>query len=456
MIIKKFIGKTEDEAKKKAKSELGADAVIMNVRLVKKKGFAGLLGRPSYEVTAAVEEKNEPSANGSRGYSPAGPGKINYEADEDIKIPPLPNRNINPDARAIADSIKEIKPILKEHGVLDRDSMPISNIKNITPELPPEDSAISRFQKNRKEPVENERVKAVEKKIESLQETLKESKKEPIDFKEAAEKKAAKGNLRVIKMIYNILIENEVSEKYANQILDEAEPAFSSNNNMDVILSNVYQKMVLKFGQPATLKLGEKKPKIVFFIGPTGVGKTTTIAKIASKLKIEKGKNIAFLTTDTYRIAAAEQLRTYANILSAPLSVVYSDKELKDAVAKLKGHDVILVDTAGFSHKHNEQREELKSLLGALDKKYDKEVFLLLSATTKNKDLLDIADSYKEICEYKMIFTKLDETLRYGNLLNLKLYTGADIAYTTNGQNVPEDIEEFNSQYIVKQLLGGK
>ena len=461
MIIKKFIGKTEEEAKNKAREELCKDAVIMNVRLVKPKGIKGVFGRISYEITAAIEDKDlEPKD--TKGFTTKNPshGKINLEANENIKIPPLPNRKpaanaapLTPDAKAIAESISEITPILRQHGVLD-DARP--NSLDIVPELPPEDSAISKFQRPKKESESSAKVKAVEKKIESLQESLKNEPKEPIDFKEAANKKTKNSNLRIIKMIYNILIENEVSEKYANQILDEVEPVVSSNNNMDIILSNVYQKMILKFGKHEAIKAAPKKPEVIFFIGPTGVGKTTTIAKLASMLKLNMDKSIAFLTADTYRIAATDQLQTYANILGCPLKVIYSPDEIKNAVRDLRDNDFILVDTAGFSHKHEEQKAATKQLIESLPEKYSKEVYLLLSATTKNKDLIDIADAYNKISDYKIIFTKLDETLRYGNLLNLRLHTGAAIAYTTNGQNVPDDIQEFDSQYIVKQLLGGK
>ncbi len=159
------------------------------------------------------------------------------------------------------------------------------------------------------------------------------------------------------------------------------------------------------------------------------------------------------MTADTYRIAAAEQLRTYANILDTPLNIIYSPEELNQAVEKLEDFDVILVDTAGFSHKNVEQKEDIRRLIKSVDVKYDSEVYLVLSATTKYKDLIEISDVYKEISNYKIIFTKLDETTTYGSILNIKLYSNADI---TNGQNVPDDIEVFNSQKIVKRLLGGR
>ena len=135
---------------------------------------------------------------------------------------------------------------------------------------------------------------------------------------------------------------------------------------------------------------------------------------------------------------------------------MYTPEEVNESIAKVSDCDLVLIDTAGFSHKNSEQGDDIKRLIDSVDKKYEKEVFLVVSATTKYKDLLSIADVYRGIADYRLIFTKLDETSAYGNLLNLRLYSGAELSYTTNGQNVPNDIELFNTQKIVKQLLGGK
>jgi flagellar biosynthesis protein FlhF len=129
---------------------------------------------------------------------------------------------------------------------------------------------------------------------------------------------------------------------------------------------------------------------------------------------------------------------------------------MNHAIEKVADYDLVFVDTAGFSHKNESQREDMKRLIKGLSPDYEKEVYLVLSATTKYQDLLEIVDIYREISDYKLIFTKLDETTTYGNILNIKLYSGADLSYITNGQNVPADLEVFNTQKIVKQLLGGR
>jgi flagellar biosynthesis protein FlhF len=262
--------------------------------------------------------------------------------------------------------------------------------------------------------------------------------------------------LEFVRIIYRTLLQNEVNELYANQIVDEVERFIRPGNSVDTILANVYQKLILRFGRSNTIEVDKGRPRVLFFIGPTGVGKTTTIAKIASKYKVESNYKVAFITADTYRIAATEQLRVYADILEAPMAIAYSPEDMNHAIEKVADYDLVFVDTAGFSHKNESQREDMKRLIKGLSPDYEKEVYLVLSATTKYQDLLEIVDIYREICDYKLIFTKLDETTAYGNILNIKLYSGADLSYITNGQNVPADLEVFNTQKIVKQLLGGR
>ena len=198
---------------------------------------------------------------------------------------------------------------------------------------------------------------------------------------------------------------------------------------------------------------------MIFFIGPTGVGKTTTIAKIASHFKLEKYTKVAFITSDTYRIAAVEQLNTYASIIDCPVNVAYSPDEMDECLDEFKTYELILVDTAGRSHKSEEQMEELDKLIETVERRkdeFDFEIYLTLSVTTKYKDLVNIADKYKHIKDWAIIFTKLDETCSLGNMLNMKLYTGGQLSYTFSGQNVPNDIEVINEQRLAKLLLGGK
>ena len=442
MTIKKFQGKTKEEATEKAKAELGADAVVMNVKEIKPKGFFKSFKSSTYEVTAAIEEKEDRLDSGMAFQSmnmQKAHESINMAADEPIQIPPITGAAVN-QSKAEQSAIEFLKrnaSLLKKEDAGERERIEekLENLQSIL----------------EKQLVSSKKAEVDEKEVQSADSFMPYG-----GHREAVKADSKKNeNFSFIKVLYETLIMNEVHERYINQIMDELEKVNWNGSSVDYILSNVYQKMILKFGQPHGIDLSGKKPKIVFFVGPTGVGKTTTLAKIASRLKVEQGKRVAFLTADTYRIAAAEQLRTYANILDTPLAIIYSAEELNQGIEQLENYDVILVDTAGFSHKSQSQKEDIKKLIQSVDSRYDSEVYLALSATTKYKDLMEIADVYKEIADYKIIFTKLDETTTYGNILNIKLYSGAEVSYITNGQNVPDDIELFNSQKIVKRLLGG-
>lgn len=395
MIIKKFQGKTEKEATEAAKKELGNGVVVMNVKEVKKKGIFAFLKPKTVEVTVALEEE---------------PDRALAPKKEAVRTAPAGARE-----KSVA--------VLQKSETTD---------------------------------------KVIEEKLESLQSLLEKQLQKSDAEKESEEGKTAEeeekpedSNVRFLKLLYHTMLENEINEKYANQIIDELDAVLKPNMPIDFMLSNVYQKMILKFGQPAGLTEPEKGPKIVFFIGPTGVGKTTTIAKLASRYCVDEKKKVALFTTDTYRIAAAEQLRTYANILEVPFRVIYSVEEMRRGIEEFKNSDYIFVDTAGHSHQNVKQREAMSEFIYAVDEKLEKEVYLVVSATTKYKDLVSIADTYSGMTEYKLIFTKLDETTSLGNLLNLKLHTGAQMSYVTCGQNVPDDMEDFNPQKTVKMLLGG-
>ncbi len=400
MIIKKFTAKTEKEAIENARKELGEGVVVMNVKPVKNKGLFAFLKSPMVEVTVALEEESEK-------YTAA--------------------------VSAINNVIASSQNIEKEEKV-EKKAPVIETIEK--------------------------RDSAIEEKLDSLQSLLEQQLQKPEEKKEekaAEEPKEESETDKFMHLLHDTMLQNEVDEKYAQEIIDEIELINKPNMPFDYALANIYQKMILKFGKPSGIEPASNGGiKLVFFIGPTGVGKTTTIAKIASKFRVDEKKKVALLTADTYRIAAAEQLRTYANILEVPFRVIYTVEEINKALEDFKGYDYIMIDTAGHSHQNNTQKDNMRNIIHSVDDIVEKEVHLVLSATTKYRDLISIADSYKEMADYKLIFTKLDETTTLGNLLNLRLYTGASLSYVTYGQNVPDDIEDFNPQKTVKRLLGGK
>lgn len=445
MIIKKFVGKSELEATEIARRELGNGIVIMNVKKVKPKGLFRFLKPQLTEVTVALEEEQERS----------------YGAREETGVSPRVKEAVDAISQVVARTQREAEqaetPSIAPTPAIRETIAPTPAPRESVPVQAPAEPV--------RAPSRSGEGAAIEKRLDNLQNLLErqlgpredteEEKKAPAKQEPQMSKEDAE-MLKFMKLLYQTMLENEVNEIYANQIMEDMEKSSKPGMPIDYVLAATYQKMILKFGQPSPIAPSSSGPKIVFFVGPTGVGKTTTIAKIASHFSVDQKKKVALLTADTYRIAAAEQLRTYANILEVPFRVIYTVEEVENALHDFQAYDYILVDTAGHSHQNEVQREQMNAFIHSVDGMVEKEVFLVLSATTKYRDLISIADTYSSMTDYKLIFTKLDETTTLGNLLNLRLHTGTTISYVTNGQNVPDDISAFNPQKTVKLLLGGK
>jgi flagellar biosynthesis protein FlhF len=191
--------------------------------------------------------------------------------------------------------------------------------------------------------------------------------------------------------------------------------------------------------------------KYVNVVGPTGVGKTTTLAKIAADCILQDHKRIAFITTDTYRIAAIEQLKTYANILNVPIEVCYNLIDFQKAMVLFDRYDLVFIDTAGRNFRNRKYVEDLKNVI---DYKQNMETFLVLSLTSKQIDMEEIFQQFSTMTIDKLIFTKSDETSTFGAMFNMIYFGQKAAAYITNGQNVPEDMVVASPQNIVNRIIG--
>ncbi len=436
MIIKKFTGKTEEEAVAAAKAELGENIVVMNVRNAPKKGILSIFRPPMIEVTVAKEDESEAYQQSAK-------------SEAQIKETLRAVAKVAGDTGAYAGGATSSAPVKEKEMIPPAAPTGMDRLREqqMTSRDPEGDQIIEEKLDSLKSMLAKQ-IERSQKQYEELSESGKDDRgKEEEDKNEEME--------RFVALLRTTMKESELDEKYSEQIIEEMKAGNKPDVPFDVALASIYQRMILKFGKAVPITLAQKGPKIVFFLGPTGVGKTTTIAKLASEFALIRKKKVALLTTDTYRIAAAEQLRTYASIMEVPFRVIYSVEEMGQALEAFKNTDLIFVDTTGHSPKNVEQCENTVNFLKLADS-YEKQIYLVLSATTKYKDLIDIVEIYKKMSKFDLIFTKLDETSALGNLLNLKLYTGANMSYVTNGQNVPDDIEEFDPQKTVKQLLGGR
>ena len=422
MKVKVFTASSMQEAMSQVKSQLGIDAVILHTRRFHKGGILGYMGKEMIEVTAAVEDK--PLTTSTPNLAPI--------IQESMVPQNIVKQYQNAGSKLPASSIlatNEANIEVNENAQNKNDVK--QEVKNIAQAKPIE---------------ENEDLAEKDDKILKLQQELDSMKK----MLEQVINAVPQNKVETMSL-FDALTENEVDSKIAEEIvtniLDEA-----VLNNKDLpetvdFLADYFEQAM----RPARgIDIGVEQTKIVALIGATGVGKTTTIAKIAANFVLDKACSVALITADTYRISAVEQLKTYSDIIGVPLEIVYSPDELRIAIDKHRDKQLILIDTAGRSQHNEFQLEELKCLLSVVP---DIEKHLVLSATTKYKDAVDILRKFS-LCEPdKVLFTKVDETSTVGAIINLVYQYPITLSYITNGQSVPDDIVVADSKELAKLLL---
>ncbi|WP_164668979.1 flagellar biosynthesis protein FlhF [Virgibacillus doumboii] len=255
-------------------------------------------------------------------------------------------------------------------------------------------------------------------------------------------------------VIYNYLIDQETDDDLANSIIDSVVDRHKEKEGVtptqEDILNDTKLEIENRLSELTYEGLTYEK-KIIQFVGPTGVGKTTTIAKAAAASKLKDNKKVALITADTYRIAAIEQLKTYSKILDIPIEVAYNIDDYSAAVKKFESYDLILVDTAGRNYRDEKYVKELQN---NIEINANVETYLVLAMTAKSKDVTEIYDQFRHLSIREVIFTKIDETRQYGSILNIALKKNVGVAYVTNGQDVPDDIIQPTPKLISDYIVG--
>ena len=239
------------------------------------------------------------------------------------------------------------------------------------------------------------------------------------------------------------LDEFDIDEEFFEEIIKAAKDYNHEELDTKEILRDIFEKEIL-------VTTGKFKGKVAL-VGPTGVGKTTTIAKLAGRLALVEKKKVGLITIDTYRIGAIEQLKTYAEIMNIPFKVVITIKEMGEAIESMSDRDVILIDTTGRSSKNAMQISELRAFIEKSKPDY---VNMVVSATTKNKDIKNILNGYSDLGYDSVIITKLDETTVYGSIYNIAKRSNKPISFVTVGQNVPDDIKIPEKEELTRFILG--
>jgi flagellar biosynthesis protein FlhF len=256
-----------------------------------------------------------------------------------------------------------------------------------------------------------------------------------------------------LRQCYEFLIERDIAPKVADGVVREVAnlrlpPGFPDPNRVSTVLRAQLARLFI----PNPVTEGGGRPRVLMFIGPTGVGKTTTIAKLAARAKINEQRKVGLITLDTFRIAAVDQLQKYAEIIGVPLRVVTDPAELQAAVAACREEDldVVFVDTAGRSHRDELKMAELKEFVTAVP---EAELHLVLSSTTHHKTTRSIVERFQPLGFHRVALTKLDESVSRGTLISSLLELGKPVSYITDGQNVPDDIMPADPERLADLLL---
>ncbi len=258
---------------------------------------------------------------------------------------------------------------------------------------------------------------------------------------------------------YLSLIESDVAQDLADEVCSEVRDALTQEQmkNPETVRKEVVKRLAAYIPtaeEPTSkAKLPKGQPLIIALIGPTGVGKTTTIAKLAATYKLRQGLRVSLITTDTYRIAAVDQLRTYANIIGIPLKVALTPSEMTSALHTIRDTDVVLIDTAGRSPNDLNRIEEIQRFLDAAN---PHETHLVLSSTSSEKVLLRTIDRFDAVETDRLIFTKLDEAVSFGVIVNVMRQAGKQLSFVTTGQEVPDQIEAGQADRLARLILGEK
>ena len=462
------------EAMEQVKEELGRDAVILHTKKYQEGGFMGYHSKEMVEVTAAVEDKQVEQKQAVKPAVPLVPPSVlgQYKTNgtaEGVKLASAPisapqfHRGGNQPAEEKPHV--ELPPEWQEAlGLTLAEPAkpavpPVEEIAAKPPDMAPVNEPVEAQQKETEAEEESvngsrEEQKVEEKKMQSRQEDTEKIQKledELAQMKTLLAQVMSKDQPKDKVQLQDALREQEVGEDILKDMAAQSMAGGTLLDRFDpqakVILADYLDKVV-NFSEG--IQLNRHGVRIVALIGATGVGKTTTLAKIAARFVLEKGVKAALVTADTYRISAVEQLKTYSDIIGLPLEIVYSPQELKVAIHKHRDKDLLLIDTAGRSQHNEYQMNELKEFL-SVDKRIEKH--LVMSATTKSRDAADILEKFSVCSPDRVIFTKTDETGTVGLILNLLSGKEIALSYLTNGQSVPDDIIPATPEKLADLLL---
>ncbi|WP_413377496.1 flagellar biosynthesis protein FlhF [Paenibacillus taichungensis] len=447
MRVKQYVVETMPEAMLQIRKDLGSDAVILSTKEIKVGGVLGMFRKKRIEVVAAVdkEEKKQATNQVQNQFSPVPRAFVpeayrqtarSFVVASDESAASIAEKNVQEkttDATAVSESSK-----LGSDMSNGRSSLSIEH----KPRPQGADFSGLTSARGQQEQATDPQQGQLMSELQELKLMMTKLSKQgasadplPEEFYALRERLMEQDIWPEVWESWFDVVLTKLSEKGLNEV--EAVQA------VQLEISHFLEKRIDVGILPTT--------RIVYVAGPTGVGKTTTIAKLAAEQMFNNQRKVGFITSDTYRISAVEQLRTYASILNVPLEVVQSPGDTQRAISRLEECDLIFMDTAGRNYRNELLVSELQSLLAPVE---NSETFLVLSMTSKSADMVQITEHFSKYGLDKVIFTKMDETGSYGPMFNLLHRFPLKLAYVANGQNVPDDLLKPDAGSLTKQLLG--
>jgi len=414
MKVKKYTAPNFKEAVSMMKEELGPNAIVLSSKKIRSGGVLDLMGKEMVEVTAALDETD--TRYGAMKHAPkekAGEKRVHprfqkyMEMEEQGHKSPPPQEPVR--SVAVANQLK------RNTDAINTESLKVTNLQKEVSQLKDMLGEIS-------ENIKHQNLPSLPKNLKSL----------------------------LVKMIEQeineYLAKNLINILYANLNLKEIENYDTVRTKLLLMIQNLIKSIhPLAHRQP-------NQPYVFALVGPTGVGKTTTIAKIAANSKLYEKYKVGIITTDTYRIAAADQLETFASIANIPFEIAYNKQELKEYLHYFRNKDVIFIDTVGRSQNNQTQINDLKNLL---DLPEINNIQLVVSAQSSYKTMNNVIEKFSAIPYKGLIFSKLDEVNNFGNILNIQFEKKLPLSYVTTGQNVPDDIDTVQPEKLARLILDG-
>ena len=409
MIIKKFTAPTMTEALAKVRDELGTEAIILNTRSSRAGGVFDFVGRSSVEVTAAVDENISKEDGGAaqpskRPPAPIGPSDARLYPPADASVYEPSDGRKSTVKRTDEVSVKELSSRVNIEGIM-------------------------------------EDINELKRTIKVLSETAL-----------TAEMSGLPAHLAtLLSTMKTSGIDDKIAKRVTRQLLNELGGVELADPSL--IIDRATKLLMEGIGDVSPVIFAGASPRIVAFVGPTGTGKTTTIAKLATDFSLNMDKKVSVLSIDTKRVDAVGQLKAYCRIVNIPLHIAYNPDDLPGIMPKIMDRDITLVDTPGMAPM---DRKQMMDMIEFLQKLVPQEVHLTLSVTTSLLEMKRIFENFGTLKPNRILYTKLDETSNYGTMISFAIFSKKPISYVTFGQNVPGDFSVADPEGLIRKNLNSK